>query len=135
MSTRTYTQDSLRLEIIEECADGSDPNEQTARFFKAQLWPLTAGWDYVVDDISYPPEAWKESPQDSEIVRLIELALEGKKTEWGDDPALAIGRLIVKVAQRRADDAYEDLLRDCRPGDPEYGSDVRDPIAVDRSAA
>ena len=138
MSTRTYTLDSLRLEIKDFCGlhrratgksrEAGAPKDPYASFFKAELFPLLVGWDEVNSDIDH------KTCQSLE--KLIALAIEGRPDEWGRPPEFGIGQIIVDIARKLTEREYDDIVREfMEPGEPEYGTDVRDPIAVDRSAA
>lgn len=91
----------IREEIADTYLHGI-PTAGEVRRFKALLWPVIAGWDYVVDD---------SLDHEKELIRLIQLAIEGKDDD-GDDPEKKIGRLITELALRRADAEFDDIVSD-----------------------
>lgn len=105
----------LRCELTELVADGTTPNAQTARYFKAEFWPLDSGIDYLLDDLA--------TTHAKELEKLVKLGLEGLKDSVGEDPAWAIGRLVMRAAEKRAQEGYDVLLEECMPGEPDYGYD------------
>lgn len=129
--------------IREEIADAYEhgiPTAAEVRRFKANLWPVVAGWDYVVDDIVTPVigrDGQVLPSPEAELCRLIQLAIEEKAADDGQDPEKAIGRLITELALKRATAGFDDILDELQPGDPDYGYDVPETVRVnlDRSAA
>ena len=91
--------DALRLEI-EETYEHGIPTAGVVRKFKAKLWPVIAGWDYVMDDAS---------EHEKELCRLIQLGIEQKDDE-GDDPEKKLGALIVQMALNRTVGEFNDII-------------------------
>lgn len=100
---REYTMGRLRVEIAEECEDGDMPHPQTAKFYKACFFYAGSYLDYVIDDIAVEGDARKR------IERYIGEALEGNDTYHN---ALAIGNLMVELAQAHVTRDYEELVDD-----------------------
>lgn len=116
---------AIRIEI-EETYEHGIPDAGVVRRFKALLWPVVAGWDYVVDDAL---------DHEGQLCRLIQLAIE-EKDDDGADPEKKLGALIVEIAKKRATAEFNDILDDLEPGDPEYGMDLPATrrMSLDRSA-
>lgn len=116
---------AIRIEI-EETYEHGIPDAGVVRRFKALLWPVVAGWDYVVDDAL---------DHEGQLCRLIQLAIE-EKDDDGADPEKKLGALIVEIAKKRATAEFNDILDDLEPGDPDYGMDVPPTrrVSLDRSA-
>ncbi len=103
---REYTMGRLRVEIAEECADGEAPHNGTATFFKACFWFAGSYLDYVIDDIAVEGDARNR------IERYIGEALEGNSTDAVLSKAIAIGNLMIELAQAHVTRDYDELVDD-----------------------
>lgn len=107
ISTRTYDLDAFKAEIqevAEECTDDNGKlrvTDHTRRYFCAKFYPLGVGWDHVVD---------AAAAKEKEIDFLIGLGLEGTRTEWGEAPEFALGKLLIALARERASAEVDDEL-------------------------
>ena len=97
---KKYTLKDIQLEI-EEYTNPREIKDHDQRYFKARLWPIFFGWEYIVDD-SLDIEA--------ELTALIQLAIEGKQTEWGETPETVIGRKLVECALKRVTPEFDDII-------------------------
>lgn len=124
--------DSIRDDIADAYEHGI-PKAAEVRKLKARLWPIVAGWDYIVDDVQ---DRSRILNGEAELTRLIQLAIE-EKDDDGDDPEKSIGRLITLLALQRANSEYVDIIDELESGDADYGHDVEPTkrVSLDRSAA
>ena len=100
MINRTHTLDAIRAEIAEYAAPKKIPTAD-CRMFKAQLFPVVSGWDEVVDAaLDIEPE----------LVALVQLAIEGKQTPWGESAETVLGRKIVECALKRVTVEFDNLI-------------------------
>jgi hypothetical protein len=102
MINRNHTLDAIRAEIAEYASPNKMPDAD-CRMFKAKLFPIVSGWDEVVDN-SLDIEA--------ELVALVQLAIEGKKTSWGESAETVIGRKLVECALKRVTPEFDDLINE-----------------------
>lgn len=98
--THTITLDDIKAEI-EEYANPKAIPDTDCRRFKAQMFPIVSGWDAVIDD---------SLDIEKELVGLIQLAIEGRETSWGEKPETVIGRKLVACALKRVVDEFDDLI-------------------------
>jgi hypothetical protein len=106
--------DNIKAEITETYSNGI-PTSGVVRRFKAEMWPLVAGWDYVVDD---------SLDKEKELTRLLQLAIEEKDDE-GDDPEKKIGRLITEIALNRVTTDFDDFIDGLMADDDTDGDGLR----------
>ena len=120
------TLDAIKAEIT-ETYDHGIPTAGVVRRFQAQLWPVIAGWDYVVDDCL---------DHEKELCRLVQLAIE-EKDDDGADPEKKIGQLITELALKRATSEFDDIVDEISAVDLDYGYDAPETVRadLDRSAA
>lgn len=123
---RVTTLDAIRIEI-EEAYEAGIPQAGEVRRFKAKLWPVVAGWDYVMDDAV---------DHEKELCRLIQLAIE-EKDDDGEDPEKKIGRLITEIALKRAAAEFSDIIDEIEAEGRDYGYDAPETerVSLERSAA
>lgn len=124
--------DSIRDDIADAYSVGI-PKASEVRKLKARLWPVVAGWDYIVDDIQ---DRSRILNGEAELTRLIQLAIE-ERDDDGDDPEKKIGRLITELAMSRAAIEFNDIIDELESGGADYGYDVEPTkrVGLDRSAA
>lgn len=124
----------IREEIADTYLHGI-PTASEVRQLKAKLWPVAAGWDYVTEDVHDGARFPVGFRCESEIERLIALAI-AETDDDGADPEKKLGALLVRLAKDRANEAYSDILEELEPGDPEYGMDLPETarVSLDRSA-
>jgi len=124
--------DAIRDDIADAYSVGI-PKASEVRSFKARLWPVVAGWEYIVDDVQDRDRIYNG---EAELTRLIQLAIE-EKDDDGEDPEKSIGRLITLLALQRASSEFADIIEELESGDADYGYDVPEVerVNLDRSAA
>lgn len=129
----TYTLNTLRAEIQEQCREGEPPTAGEERRFWAEFFPLDYGWDGIVDDIA------GDKAIEQDLQRLIKEALAGSSEGAGKYAAmLKIGKIIVGLAEEHSAREVGDMIDEFLNQDPpQYGYDVpeTDRVALDRSAA
>lgn len=129
----TYTLNTLRAEIKEQCREGEPPTDKEERRFWAEFFPLDYGWDGIVDDVA------KDSALERDLERLIKDALSGDPEGAGKYAAmLAIGKIIVGLAEEHCASEVNDIIDEFLNQDPpDHGYDRPEVerVALDRSAA
>lgn len=129
----TYTLNTLRAEIKEQCREGERPTDKEERRFIAEFFPIDYGWDGIVDDIA------GDLGIERDLERLIKEALAGSSEGAGRYAAmLAIGQIIVGIAEEHSKPKVEtmiDAFLNTDPPDHGYDRPEVERVALDRSAA